>query len=101
MDSYTAAVTQQVTEQFTLLRTDMREYTSTWNDNRSGVQQKQEEGGNKNYEDVRKVQDTDNAVDFTDVSVTKKLSTVGSNVNVSSNPRNKQIKKRMTLFLCI
>ena len=72
----------------------IRDSTSTWNEDRSEVQQKQEEDVNKNYEDVREARETDNIIDFTDVSVTKKLSTVGSNVSVSSNLRNKWVKKR-------
>ena len=58
------------------------------------VQKKQEEEVNKDYEDVRKVQNTDTTVNFTDVSANKKLSTVGSNANVISNTRKKWIKKR-------
>ena len=81
-------------EQFTLLRTDIREHTITWNDNKNEVQKKQEEEVNKSYEEVRKVRDNDNAVDFTDVLATKKLSTVVSSVSVSSKPRNRWIKKR-------
>ena len=73
-------------EQFTLLRTDIREHTNTWNDNKNEVLNKQEEEVNKSYEEVRKVRDNDNAVDFTDVLATKKLSTVVSSVSVSSKP---------------
>ena len=76
LDKHKEEVTQQMTELFTMLRTDIREHMNTWNDNRNEVQKKQEEDVNKNYEDVRKVQGTDNAVDFTDVSATKKLSDV-------------------------
>ena len=93
LDKHKEEVMQQMAEQITLLRTEIREYTSTWNDNRSEVQQKQEDV-NKNYEEVHEPRETDNIVDFKDVSVTKKLSTVGSNVSVSSNRRNKWIKKR-------
>ena len=78
LDSHKEEVKQHMNEQFTLLRTEIREYRSTWNEGGSEVLKKQEEDVNKNYEDEQKVQDTDNAVDFTDVSATKKLATVGS-----------------------
>ena len=41
LDKHKEEVKQQMAEQFTLLRTEIREYTSTWNENRSEVQQKQ------------------------------------------------------------
>ena len=89
---------EEIIEQFTVLRTELREDTNTWKAERSEVQEKQEEEMNKNYEDVRKVQD--NAVEFTDVSANKKLSTVGSKANVISNPRKKWIKKRNDFVSC-
>ena len=93
LDKHKEEVTQQMAEQFTLLCTDIREYRSTWDDKRSEVQKKQEEDAIKIYEDIQEARETDNIIDFTDVSTTKKLSTVGSNVSVSSNLRNKRTKK--------
>ena len=94
IDSDHEEIMQHMNEQFTLLRTELREETNTWKAEGSEVQEKQEEEVNKSYEDVRKVRDIDNAVNFTDVSTNKKLSTVGSNANVISKPRKKWIKKR-------
>ena len=56
------------------------------NNNKNEVEKKQEEEVNKSHEEVRKVRDNDNAVDFTGVLATKKLATVGSNVSASSKP---------------
>ena len=69
---------------------EIREYKNALKADKSEVQKKQEEEVNENYEDTKKVQDTDNTVDLTDVSDTKKLSTVRSNVS----SRNKWIKKK-------
>ena len=86
-------------EQFTLLHTDICEHTNTWNNNKNEVEKKQDEEVNKSHEEVRKVRDNDNAVDFTDVLATKKLATVGSNVSVVSRETG-GLRKEMILFLC-
>ena len=59
-------------------------YTNALKADSSEAQKKQEEAVNENYVDTKKVQDTDNTVDLTDVSDIKKLSTMGSNANVIS-----------------
>ena len=94
LDQNKEEMKQQVAEQIAQMRSEIREGMNTLKADRSEVQKKQEEEVNKDYEDVRKVRDTDNAVNFTDVSTNKKLSTVGSNANVISKPRKKWVKKR-------
>ena len=60
LDNHKEEVKQQMAEQFTQFRTEIREYKNTWNVDGNEVQKKQEEVMIENYEDVRKVQDTDN-----------------------------------------
>ena len=64
------------------------------NENSNNKKLSHKEGKQKHKTNVGLHEDADNIVDFTDMSPTKKLSTVGSNVSVSSNLQNKQTKKK-------
>ena len=64
------------------------------NENSNNKKLAYKEGKQKHKTNVGLNEDADNIVDFTDTSTTKKLSTVGSNISVSSNLQNKQNKKK-------